>query len=84
MEDVGYEWDEDKKAYVCTGCSAQAGTEQGARSHQTRKHPSGPTADEMFALVGKATEALFPNGIPAARVIEIAELQRAMMKVLAR
>lgn len=41
-------------------------------------------ADELFERVGKATEALFPRGIPMTRIIEVAELQKAMLKVVAR
>lgn len=72
--------------FVCDECNHEAPSEQGLKAHKTRSHKkTAPvTADEAFDRIGAATEALFPAGIPASRVIEIAELQKAMLKVVTR
>ncbi len=55
-----------------------------APAPKTSKAAKAAQADELFERVGKATEALFPKGIPMTRIIEVAELQKAMLKVVAR
>ena len=68
------------------GCLAKAQTRQGIKMHWTRSHKQkqGVDPNELFELTGKALDVLFPNGIPASRVIEIADLQKVMLKVLSR
>lgn len=85
--------------HVCDvpGCDRAFLTPHGVVMHKNRAHPETLTAkprrkervldynpDEVFELVGRATEALFPAGIPTSRIIEIAELQKAMLKVVTR
>lgn len=41
-------------------------------------------ADRLFAAVGKATDSLFPSGVPGDRVIEVAEWQMATMRMMRR
>lgn len=41
-------------------------------------------ADRLFALVADATEMLFPKRVPADRILEVAEWQRATMAMLQR
>lgn len=69
--------------YTCDECGHQSPSQQGLRAHKTRTH-SKTSPDELFELVGRATEALFPNGVPASRIIEIAALQREMLKTVTR
>lgn len=73
--------------FDCADCDQTFATEQGMKMHWTRTHKvkaSSVGANDAFERVGRATEALFPEGIPAARVIEIADLQKAMLKVVTR
>lgn len=78
------------------GCGASYPTQQGVSMHKNRSHGIVSTtrnaarkresrmgADEAFELTGAALDVLFPNGIPASRIIEIAELQKHMLKVVA-
>lgn len=44
----------------------------------------GETADDLFVKVGKATQTLFPKGVPYDRIIEVAKLQETMLEVLTR
>lgn len=78
-------WKEEVSCVV-DGCGMTFATEQELKAHVTRTHKktTGITADQAFERIGAATEALFPDGIPASRVIEIAELQKAMLKVVTR
>lgn len=69
--------------FVCDECGHVAPSQMGLRAHITRTHKT-TDADQLFALVGAATEALFPTGVPVSRIIEIAELQKAMLRVVAR
>lgn len=76
------------------GCDRTFPTAHGVTMHKNRTHNAGQArprkrevaydADALFERVGAATEALFPAGIPTSRIIEIAELQKAMLKVVAR
>lgn len=78
------------------GCGRTFPTAHGVTMHKNRAHndnygakakakrPATYDADDLFERVGAATEALFPGGIPTSRIIEIAELQKAMLKVVAR
>jgi hypothetical protein len=73
--------------YDCSECDKTFASEQGLKAHMTRSHqPKGTagdlTSDEAFNRIAKATEALFPEGIPAVRVMLIADLQRQMLKVV--
>jgi hypothetical protein len=73
--------------YDCSECGRSFATQQGMRMHVARSHRKATAAvavHDAFERVGAATEALFPEGIPAARIIEIADLQKAMLKVLTR
>lgn len=45
---------------------------------------NGKTADDLFVKVGKATQTLFPKGVPYDRIIEVAKLQETMLEVLTR
>jgi hypothetical protein len=87
----------DEFQHVCDvpDCGKTFATAHGVTMHKNRAHYEGPpraraarksdhTPDELFEMVGAATEALFPGGIPTSRIIEIAELQKAMLKVVAR
>lgn len=64
--------------------TAVTATPAPAPAPKTSKAAKAAQADELFERVGKATEALFPKGIPMTRIIEVAELQKAMLKVVAR
>lgn len=68
---------------TCPDCGAQCATERGLKAHQTRTHPT-VDANEIFERMGRATEVLFPQGIPASRVIEVAEMQKVILKVITR
>lgn len=71
-------------ALTCKTCGFAAKSPMGLSAHNTRAHKPKATPDEMFERVGAACEVLFPDGIPYARVIEVAELQKAILKVLSR
>lgn len=76
-------------ALICPECGFEAKSQMGlrahhTRAHHTRAHKKGPSPDEMFERIGLACEVLWPDGIPMSRVIEIAELQKAILKVLSR
>ena len=45
---------------------------------------NGKAADDLFVKVGKATQTLFPKGVPYDRIIEVAKLQETMLEVLTR
>lgn len=42
------------------------------------------SADQLFALVGKATDVLFPTRVPSDRIIEVAEWQALTLRLLQR
>lgn len=72
--------------FVCE-CGTKCTSERGLAVHRKRMHGDGPNekdGEEIFAKIGNATRALFPAGIPAERVIEIAEVQKTMLRVLTR
>lgn len=69
---------------TCKVCGFEARSPMGLTAHNTRNHKPKSTPDQLFERVGLACEMLFPEGIPMARIIEIAELQKAMLKVLSR
>lgn len=80
---------------TCPECGWEAPTPGGLGRHRATKHDvtskaaaarsaKAESADELFMKVGAATRALFPDGVPAERVIEIAEVQKAMLTVLRR
>ena len=71
------------RSVQCAECDRWFPTSRGLRMHFTRSHQKADP-DETFELIGNATEALFPDGIPTSRIIEIADLQKAMLKVLTR
>lgn len=77
------ETDNGDTPFVCE-CGQKYSTQNRLNSHKKKAHGAPDSTDEIFAKVGNATRALFPEGIPAERVIEIAEVQRSMLKVLAR
>lgn len=66
----------------CDECGKPVASEMGLKSHKTRSHPKALTADEAFERSGQALEVLFPNGIPMSRIIELADLQKAMLRAL--
>ena len=72
--------------FDCPHCGFEARSEMGLKAHVTRSHAKNKplTADQAFERIGMACEMLFPDGLPMARVIEIAELQKAMLKVMTR
>lgn len=73
--------------HFCTeeGCGKSFPTKQGLSMHVARSHKKDEVdADEAFERIGAATEALFPDGIPATRIIELADLQKQMLKVVTR
>jgi hypothetical protein len=75
------------KDYPCTveGCVREFDTQQGLSMHTTRSHKTPQAkANDMFELVGQATEVLFPAGIPMSRLIEIADWQKVTLRMLAR
>jgi hypothetical protein len=39
-------------------------------------------ADDLFERIGKATDILFPNGVPGAHVLPVAELQKDMLALM--
>lgn len=53
-------------------------------SPQARAARNGKAADDLFVKVGKATQTLFPKGVPYDRIIEVAKLQETMLEVLTR
>lgn len=69
---------------ICQQCGFQAASRMGFLAHNTRSHKSKQTPDQLFERVGAACEVLFPDGIPMSRVIEVGELQKAILKVLSR
>jgi hypothetical protein len=70
---------------MCDQCGYVAKSEMGLRAHVTRSHGRlALDADEAFERTGKALEVLFPNGIPAARIIELADLQKAMLRAVSK
>jgi len=70
---------------MCDQCGYVAKSEMGLRAHITRSHGRlALDADEAFERTGKALDLLFPNGIPASRVIEIADLQKHMLRVVSK
>lgn len=71
---------------TCDTCARVFDTKHGLNMHLARAHRPPPSlnTNDKFDRLGKATEALFPDGIPAARIIEIAEWQRATLKLLDR
>lgn len=71
---------------TCEQCGRTFPTKHGLSMHLARAHRPPPSlqADQIFERLGNATNALFPDGIPASRVIEIAEWQRATLKLLDR
>lgn len=70
--------------WTCKTCGFQAKSHMGLATHITKNHKPKQTPDEMFERVGAACEVLFPDGIPMSRIIEIGELQKAILKVLSR
>lgn len=66
----------------CDICGKPVASEMGKKAHMTRSHPKGLSADEAFERTGQALEILFPNGIPMSRLIELADLQKQMLRVL--
>lgn len=66
----------------CEICGKPVASEMGRKNHMTRSHPKGLNADEAFERTGQALEVLFPGGIPMSRLIEIAELQKAMLRAI--
>lgn len=67
---------------ICKQCGYVAKSDMGLKMHASRSHKKPPTADEAFELTGKALDVLFPDGFPASRLIELAELQKHMLKVV--
>ena len=75
----------DETEYRCGLCNKPAKSQMGLKAHMTRSHPGfGLSADEAFERTGQALEVLFPNGIPMSRLIELAGLQKEMLKVLTK
>jgi hypothetical protein len=72
----------DANEFKCDECGSQCKSQMGLRAHKTRAHSDKLTPDEMFERTGRALEVLFPDGIPFSRIIELAELQKAMLKAL--
>lgn len=68
----------------CPHCDFVGRSPMGIKSHITRNHRPGLTADQAFERIGAACEVLFPDGIPMSRIIEIAELQKRMLSVVTR
>lgn len=68
---------------MCQECGYQAKSQMGLKAHQTRSHAT-ISADEAFERTGKALEMLFPNGIPMSRIIELADLQKAMLRAITK
>jgi hypothetical protein len=69
----------------CPECAFVARSDMGLKAHKTRSHSTGKiSADEMFERIGTACEALFPEGIPMSRIMEVAELQKQMLKTVTR
>lgn len=68
----------------CQTCGFIARSDMGLKNHVTRQHRRGITPDQAFERVGLACEMLFPDGIPMSRIIEIAELQKQMLKVISK
>lgn len=80
------ETDNGDTPFVCE-CGQKYSTQNRLNSHKRKVHGGGlneKDGEEIFAKIGNATRALFPDGIPAERVIEIAEVQRTMLRVLTR
>jgi hypothetical protein len=42
------------------------------------------TADDLFARIGRATDALFPQRVPSDRIIELAEWQALTLRMMQR
>lgn len=66
----------------CEVCGKPVASEMGRKAHMTRSHPKGLTADEAFERTGQALDVLFPQGIPTSRLIELAELQKQMLRAI--
>jgi hypothetical protein len=84
---------ETEAGFACAevGCEAAPfPTLQGARMHWNRIHrvpeQDGTDVQQLFERSGAAIEAMFPDikGFPWERLGELAELQKQIMKVLAR
>lgn len=69
---------------VCNECGYVAKSAMGLKAHITRQHTAKLSADEAFERIGKACEILFPDGIDMSRIIEIAELQKQILRVITR
>ena len=65
-------------------CDRVLPTIQGIKTHMARSHIKPADSDALFARVGAATRALFPDGLDFDRIIEVAALQREMLKVISR
>lgn len=72
--------------FKCDICDRTFETEQGMKMHKGRSHKGElpHDADTLFSVVGAATAVLFPNGVPYERVIEVAEWQKATLRLMAR
>lgn len=76
----------------CPECGAEYPTFQGMAMHRSRMHGvnrrngnvSGDRADAIFNHLARVTEALFPDGVPPERIMEVAEWQKATLKVMTR
>jgi hypothetical protein len=74
------------------GCDRTFESAQGLSMHKSRSHGapsqrstrarSAGDADEMFDRCGAAIDVLFPEGIPASRIIELADLMKLMLRVI--
>lgn len=71
-----------EERFECPECGGSYKSQMGLRAHITRAHGKPMSPDEMFERTGRALEILFPDGIPASRVIEIADLQKAMLRAI--
>lgn len=79
--------EEDRTDRTCEECGYLAASAHGLKAHTSRSHKktaSGINADEAFEITGRALEILFPNGVPMARLIEVAEMQKMMLKWVSR
>lgn len=72
--------------FPCGECSRVLKSSSALAKHRNRTHgnPSSLDADALFERLGTVTKALFPDGVPNSRIIEVAEWQKVTLQLMRR
>lgn len=72
--------------FPCDHCSRVLKSSSALSKHRHRQHETLDVGDAnaLFERLGSVTRALFPNGVPNERIIEVAEWQKVTLQLMRR